>query len=110
MDVDKQIRLMNDMLDYLGKCSFTLKWHGNYKEYVLVYTRTDSIMRKRVTEWDYNGHVKARTNKEKALGGTNGRDMYVAIRKATLEKAEKKVLKTAVERELADYGIDAREL
>src|ERR1700744_2266145 len=108
MDTETRISNLNAMLEYLDRPSFTIRYDANYKEIVLVYSREDSIMRKTTTEWHHDNKVKSRHTKEKALGGTNGRDMYAEIKKAVLEKAKKKVMKTAIERELAEYGIDAR--
>lgn len=106
MEIEEQKDLMNKMLKYLGKTSFSLKWdNGSRTHTTLTYNSEDSILRKKVFEYDFFGKCKTCDEREKAFGGTNGNDMFKAIKKATLEKAQRKVIREAMARELNGHDI-----
>jgi len=107
MDKETQIEQMNQMLDYLGKKTFTINWEKTdyYTQIFLTYNREDSILRKETIRHNYTGKVVDHLKKEKAMGGTNGNDMYEAIKKAAFEKAEKIIKDRLIQRELEDNNV-----
>jgi hypothetical protein len=107
MEIEEQKEHMNQMLDYLGRNSFTLKWgkENSFKYVVLTYTKKDSILRKEVTQYDYKGKVVNFSKKEKAMGGANGNDMYKAIKEAAKERAQKSVMRKLINQELEDNDV-----
>lgn len=101
-----QKKLMNEMMEYLEKETYSIVIHGNYKKTTLTYNRKTSIMHKRLTVWNFEGKIIEQSEKEKALGGANGNSMFNAIRDEANQKARNRVLKSAVRRELEENGID----
>src|ERR1051326_4877403 len=102
MNIDTQIEHMNQMLKYLGRTSFQIDYmtKGGYQKTFLRYTLEDSTLWKETVKHNIAGNVTEHIKKEKAMGGTNGDDMYKAIKKAAIEKAEKAIRKRLVQREL----------
>jgi len=96
---------MNKMLDYLGKKTFTIRYEGNYKETYLTYHRENSVMTKKITEWDHCGKVIAQGEKEKSMGGVNGQRIFRVLKETVKDKAKKQVLEKFLEQELEDNEI-----
>lgn len=106
MEVELQKNIMNKMLDYLGRSTYTLKWSTNSFGYiVLEYDKRNSIMLKQVVRYDYEGKILENGKKEKAFGGSNAKDIFDSILKDVKEKAKKKVLEPAIKKELEEHDI-----
>lgn len=87
--ISTQIKLMNQMLDYLGYNSYSFYRNGNYKKIYLRYSKKTSRMQKREISWNYRGEKKESGWREKSIGGYNGDDMFNQIKIAAIEKAKK---------------------
>lgn len=107
MEKETQIEQMNQMLDYLGRNSFSMNWknNSNYLKTTLTYSKKDSLLWKETTRYNFNGKVTEHIKKEKAMGGSNGDDLYKAIKKAVIEKAEKTIKERLIQRELEDNNV-----
>jgi hypothetical protein len=107
MNIQEQKEQMNQMLDYLGRNTYSIEWknNSNYVSTLLVYSKKDSILTKEKITYNVAGKVVAHDKKEKAMGGTNGDDIYNAIKKAVREKAEKIIMNRLVQRELEDNNV-----
>jgi hypothetical protein len=110
MDVERQIALMNDMLDYLRRKTYKVFYNKDYEKITLTWDREKSLLFKRVRSWDYNKKKHKDEEKEKALGGHNGDLIFEEIKKETIKVAKSRIMKDAVRQELLNIGIDWEEL
>ena len=110
MNVEKQKEVMNGMLNYLGRDTYSIRYNKDYETVTLTYSKNTSILTKKIEKWDYNGNLKEQSEKEKALGGHNGDSVFKSLKNRTLETIEKKVLKTAIRNELTEHGLDYEDL
>lgn len=110
MDSEKQISLINQMLDYLDLKEFKLSYEKEYEKIYLAYNREKSILYKRIKCWNRNEQIISDDQKEKAFGGHNGNLIYSEIKDKFLKQVRKNVVKEAVRRELSDNDFDYLEL